>query len=479
MSVLGNIYPERVMFHFENICKIPHGSGNTKKISDYCVEFAKANSLEYVQDELNNVIIYKDASNDKQNSAPVIIQGHLDMVCAQDEDCKKNMESEGLDIFIENGYIGAKGTTLGADDGIAISYALALLEENTLSHPPIEAVFTVDEETGLYGAQGIDLSEVKSKRLINIDSEEEGILTAGCAGGGRVEVNFPVEWDEQKGKRFTIEISGLKGGHSGVEINTGRANANVLMAKLLSEISNNADIRLMKLSGGDKDNAIASGSKAQILLLDNDFDIPAKVFNFTAKTVKEYPFENGLDISCSEGKFGNTECLDEQSTLMLLGMLSQMPNGVQSMSKDIEGLVQTSLNFGSIRTNDSNITCVFSVRSSVKEEMNSLIDKLIKNTVLYGAKASVSGLYPAWEFASSSPLRETMCSVYKEMFNKELVVNVIHAGLECGILSEKIEGLDAVSIGPNMRDIHTPKERLSIESAGRIWDFLINVLKEL
>ena len=476
MAILENIYPERVMYHFENMCKIPHGSGNTKQISDYCVDFAKQNGLRYIQDELNNVIIFKDASEDKQGSEAVIIQGHLDMVCAQTENCKKNMETEGLDIYVEDGFIKAKDTTLGGDDGIAVAFALAILESKEISHPPIEAVFTVDEETGLFGADGIDLSSLKAKRLLNIDSEEEGILTAGCAGGGRVEISTPVEWDEAKGKIYSIEIADLIGGHSGVEINKGRANANAVLIRLLNELCKETDFRIVSVSGGDKDNAIASNAKAQIVVLDKN--IP-EISGFVAKIKKEYPVEKNISITCTERKSANTECLTEQSTLMLLGMLYEMPNGVQKMSSEIEDLVQTSLNFGSIRTKDEKIVSVFSVRSSVKAEKAQLVEKLIKTANLYGSKVEVSGEYPAWEFAVESPLRETMCKVYSGMFNKELKVNVIHAGLECGILCEKIAGLDAVSFGPDIIDIHTPKEKLSIESVARTWDFLLNVLKEL
>ncbi len=476
MAVLEKIYPERVMYHFENMCKIPHGSGNTKLISDYCADFAKANGLCYIQDELNNIIIFKDASSDKLGSEPVIIQGHLDMVCAQTENCRKDMAMEGLDIFVQDGYIKAKDTTLGGDDGIAIAFALAVLESNELSHPPIEAVFTVDEETGLYGAQGIDLSSLKAKKLLNIDSEEEGILTAGCAGGARVEITTPIEWDEAKGNIYSLEVSGLIGGHSGVEINKGRANANAVMAELLNELCKTSDMRIISISGGDKDNAIASGSKAQIVVLDKQ--VP-QIDAFTSKIKKEYPVEKNIQISCKEIKARNTECLTEQSTLLLIGMLSQMPNGVQKMSSDIEGLVQTSLNFGSIRTNNDSIVSVFSVRSSVKSEKTQLVNKLSKTANLYCSVADVSGEYPAWEFAPESSLRDTMCRVYTEMFGKELKVDVIHAGLECGILCEKISGLDAVSFGPDIIDIHTPKEKLSIASVARTWDFLISVLKEL
>ena len=476
MNVLLNIYPERAMYHFENICKIPHGSGNTKQISDYCVEFAKVNGLKYVQDELNNVIIYKDATSDMQGSAPVIIQGHLDMVCAQEDGCKKNMSIEGLDIIVEEGFIKAKGTTLGGDDGIAIAFALAILESKDISHPPIEAVFTVDEETGLFGAIGIDLSENKAKRLINIDSEEEGILTAGCAGGGRVEIITRAEWDEAKGRIFNLEVSELIGGHSGVEINKGRANANVVMIGLLNYLCKDVDFRIIELNGGDKDNAIAANAKAQIVVLD---EFLPEIDEYVEQIKKEYPVEKNIKITCTEGKSRNVECLTEQSTLMLIGMLSEMPNGVQKMSSDIDGLVQTSLNFGSIRTKNDSIISVFSVRSSVKSEMTELIEMLCKTAMLFGSSSDVSGEYPAWEFAPVSSLRDTMCKVYKEMFNKELKVDVIHAGLECGILCQKISELDAVSIGPDIIDIHTPKEKLSIESVARTWAFLLAVLKEL
>ena len=471
MRVLEGLKPERVFHFFEDICAIPHGSGNTDKISSYCVEFAKANGLEYIKDEHNNVIIYKNASTGYESHDTVIIQGHLDMVCEKDADCNIDFLTDGLDIAIDGDYVYAKGTTLGGDDGIAIAMALAILENNTLSHPPIEALFTTDEETGMFGAEGLDASLLRGKKLINVDSEEEGILTVGCAGGARVDINLPLIASGTEYPCFKITVGGLKGGHSGAEIDKGRLNSNILMGKFLNSLPFNYNIGGM--SGGQKDNAIPRETIA-FVFADGDL----------SSLAKEFVKENAVDTD--DGLFVNIEpasyskCYDEESSKKIADLLCALPNGIVSMSSDIDGLVQTSLNLGVLKINYLNtLSLTIAARSSVNDEKYELLDRLKAIAEKFGCSYKSHSHYPAWEYRKISPLRDTMAAVYEKMYGKTPVVAAIHAGLECGLFCDKIAGLDAVSFGPNLYDIHTSREKLSVSSIERTYEYLLGILKAL
>ena len=471
MNKLLGHKPERVLYYFEQLCAIPHGSGNCGAVSEYCVNVATELGLPVMRDKWDNVIITKPASEGYEHHEPVILQGHLDMVCEKDADCPIDFEKDGLDLFVENDWIGARGTTLGGDDGIAVAMALAILEDKTLPHPPIEAVFTTDEETGMYGAEGLDTSVLKGKILLNADSECEGILTVSCAGGARVQIDLPVSAEENTASCKRIVLKGLKGGHSGVEIDKGRINADILLGQFLKGLS--ADYRIVSLFGGTKDNAIPS--RAECVLATAE-DLTAYAEAFAAKNRPET--DNGLEIEITDAPT-EASVLDEASTRRITDFLTTVPNGIQAMSKNIEDLVETSLNLGQLKADINGMTATFSVRSSVNSAKAALIQRLEAICNSFGGTFDSRGHYPAWEYKEDSRLRETMVRIYEGMFGKTPVVEAIHAGLECGFFCEKIPGLDAVSFGPDMKDIHTPRERLSIPSVERTYQYLCTILKEL
>ena len=477
--MLEHLQPERVFYYFEKMCGIPHGSGNTKMISDFCVDFAKEQGLEYYQDVDNNVIIIKEASAGYEASEPVIIQGHLDMVCEKTADCTKDMEKEGLDIYIDGDLVRAKDTTLGGDDGIAVAMALAIWEDKNLCHPRVEAIFTVDEEIGLLGAGSIDVSCLKGKTMINIDSEDEGIFTVSCAGGNTAITRLPIIKSTYEGVVYTLEITGCKGGHSGVEINKGRCNPNVLMGRLLQDMQAHADVQIVFVEGGLKDNAIPVQAKAQIICTQEDV-VKASVEQMQAVFSNEYASaDSDICITLTKEENVKTEVLAQASSDKVVCLLTCMPNGIQKMSMDIDGLVQTSLNMGIVETKDDHVRISFCVRSSVdseREMLNRRIGSLIKQ---FGGTVEVEGEYPGWEYKKDSRLRDLMIEVFKEQYGKEPTVEAIHAGLECGMFAGKIPGLDCVSIGPNLDQIHTVRENMSISSVQRVYAFVLELLKRM
>lgn len=471
MRVLEQYQPREALRYFEEICAIPHGSRDTKRISDYCVRFAKAHGLAFVQDAHNNVVIYKPASQGYEDHPTVILQGHLDMVCEKDAGCDIDFSTDGLRLRCDGKYIFAEGTTLGGDDGIAVAYALAILAADDLKHPPLEAVFTVDEEIGMLGADAMDMRALKGRVLLNCDSEDEGILTVSCAGGATSVLTRPVLRENCAGTVWRMGVKNLTGGHSGVEINSGRANASKTLAATLQTLP----VCLISIDGGSKDNAIPRSCEALVVA-----DDPRSAFFARAEQVKALlpAGETAAEFYCEP-----TACdlapMDEESSRAVLALLNAIPNGVQKMSQDIPGLVQTSLNLGILKTQADHVTLAFSVRSSVNTEKTALIEKLKAVGLAHGASYTESGAYPAWEYQKHSRLRDVMVSVFRELYGKEPVVEAIHAGLECGIFSDRLPGLDAVSFGPQMHDIHTSRERLDLASTERTWKYLIAVLEKL
>lgn len=475
MRTLEGLKPENVFRFFEDICAIPHGSGNTFAISQYCVDFAVSRGLDVIRDSLNNVIIKKPASSGYENHESVIIQGHLDMVCEKLPNIDIDFEKDGLTLNVKDGYVCAEGTTLGGDDGIAIAMALAVLDDDSLCHPPVVAVFTVDEETGMYGAQGIDLSGIDAKLLLNIDSEEESVLTVSCAGGLRVNANIPLTSIPSSDNCFKILLSGLTGGHSGVEIHCGRLNANKTMAQLLNEMSSEYEIFIHSLKGGTKDNAITRECEV-IICCKADYQ---EISSFCNDFLKTLPLENDKTAEFKIDNYKVDYVCDKDSTLRIIGFLNDVPNGVVKMSDEIEGLVQTSLNLGVLNVNTKILSANFSLRSSVNSEKYELAENLRAIAQKYCGGTLIDSEYPAWEYKKKSRLREAMIDVHKRVYGKEPIVMAIHAGLECGMFADKIEGLDAVSFGPDILDIHTPSERLDIDSVDRTYNYLIEVLKQL
>ncbi len=475
---LAGLEPASVFSYFEKLCSIPHGSGNTKAISDYLVSFAKEHNIRYIQDDFNNVILFGEGTCGYEDHAPVILQGHMDMVCEKDEDCPIDMQTEGLDISHDGAYIFANGTTLGGDDGIAVAFALALLADKSIPHPPLEVVITVDEETGMYGAAGIDLSMLRGRTLINIDSEDEGIFTVSCAGGARGSIILPMERHPVYGPCVKLTVEGLQGGHSGVEIHKNRANANKVMGEFLSRVQQLMPVCITSLSGGAKDNAIPRSCQVTLvamgMYIERINDIAQQLQNELRENYDEPDaIVRGDDVDALGGN-----ALSTQDSARVIALLNAAPNGVQAWSADIPGLVQTSLNLGVVELSKE-LRMTFAVRSSVNQDKRELLDRLAQLAEFHDAQYSETGNYPAWEYKKDSVLRDAMVRVYTKLFGKEPQVVAIHAGLECGLLSEKLPGLDCVSIGPDMHDIHTSRERLDIGSTQRTWQFLLEILKNL
>ncbi len=474
---LNGIEPAQVFSCFEALCRIPHGSGNTRQISDYLVSFAQKLGLSCMQDEWNNVIWFIPGTCGYEDHAPVILQGHMDMVCEKDENCPMDMASEGLDVTHDGTWVYARGTTLGGDDGIAVAFAMALAEDKSIPHPPLEVVITVDEETGMYGASGIDLSSLRGKTLINIDSEDEGVFTVSCAGGARAGITLPFQRRAVYGPCIRLTVEGLRGGHSGVEIHKNRANANKIMGELLSRVQKLMPLCLTKLSGGAKDNVIPHSCQATLIAMGIHLERINEVTETLQQEVRQQYDEPDAVIRGDDVDALGGNALSAEDTAKVIALLQEVPNGVQAWSCDIDGLVQTSLNLGVAELGDD-LRLTFSVRSSLNEEKRELMTRLKTIAEAYGGGYSETGNYPAWEYRKESGLRDTMVETYRELFGKDPQVVAIHAGLECGLLSEKIPGLDCVSIGPDMEDIHTSRERLNIASTERTWRFLLEVLKK-
>ena len=475
---LAGLEPASVFGYFEEICAIPHGSRNTKAISDYLVAFAKEHDLRYIQDSSNNVIIFQEGTAGYEDHSPVILQGHMDMVCEKDADCTLDMAVDGLDITHDEECVFAKGTTQGGDDGIAIAYALALLADKSIPHPPLEVIITVDEEIGMLGAAAIDLSELNGRTLINLDSEEEGVFTVSCAGGATATINLPVERRAVYGPCIRLTVDGLQGGHSGAEIHKNRANANKIMGEFMSRIQQLMPLCLTAFSGGSKDNAIPRSCQATMVAMGINLERINEIAETLQSEVRAQYDEpeatvQAFDVDALGGNALTTEC-----TAKVIGLLCATPNGVQAMSQEMPELVQTSLNLGIAKLGTA-MSMTFSVRSSVNNEKQELLSRLAELAKFYDASYSQMGEYPAWEYKQDSRLRELMVETYTRMFGKEPLVLAIHAGLECGLLGDKLPGLDCVSIGPQMHDIHTSREKLEIESTKRTWEFLLEILKAL
>ncbi len=477
MAVLGHLEPRNVFRFFEELCAIPHGSYHTAQISDWLTQFAVDRDLEHYQDAAGNVIIIKEATAGYENADPVIFQGHMDMVCEQAEWCTKDMLTEGLDLAIDGDAIYAKGTTLGGDDGIAVACALAVLDASDLQHPRFEVVITVDEEVGMNGAVALDVSPLKGRRMINMDSEEEGVFTVSCAGGNISRLTVPVAREEFAGAALKITVEGLQGGHSGVEIHKGRGNANMLLGRLLFAAARKSELRILSVSGGAKDNAIPVKAEAVVLAADAEAvkeTCAALAENFKSEYVVTDP-----DVTVCVTDADAAPALDAASTQKILTLLTCSPNGIIEMSADIAGLVQTSLNLGVLTTDETVVAAHFCVRSSIESQKGMLVDRLQALADQLGGTLTVSGDYPGWAYKQDSGLRDLMTAVYVDQTGKQPVIQAIHAGVECGLFCGKLPGLDCVSFGPDMADIHTCREKLFIGSVGRSWELLVELLRRM
>ncbi len=483
MGKLDGLGGDRVFYFFEEICKIPHGSENEMALSDYIVAFAKERGLYCRQDAHYNVFIKKAGSKGYEKAAPIILQGHIDMVCEKNAGTELDFLTDPIEIYVEGDFLHAKGTTLGADDGIAVAYMLALLEEDTLAHPPIEAIFTVEEETGMGGARAFETFDVEGKRFLNMDTEEEGVLLSGCAGGRRVRVYLPAERaDSPVGKKaYQISIRGLKGGHSGADIHLQRANANRLMGRMLYMLKEAVDFSVASVDGGNMDNAICREAGATVLLAEKNEGTVRELLEKWEKMIQEEynSCETSITITMESLQEEVFKVLTEETKNKLIHILLLLPYGVQTMSMEMEGLVESSSNIGIVKTTSEHIYFDNAVRSSVESRKELICEKIYSLASLCGARVDDVNDYPGWKFNPNSPLLKLFAKTYEEFYGKEAEISAIHAGLECGLFSEKISDLDMVSIGPEMHDVHTPDERLSISSTIRVWEFLKEVLKKM
>ena len=475
---IKNIESKEVFKWFEEISKIPRESGHEKEISDFLVAFAKERNFEVYRDSANNVIIKKRGTSEYQNKNAVIIQGHMDMVCEKTKDSKHDFRKDAIELIIEGDILRANDTTLGGDDGIAIAMGLALLDSKNIPHPPIEFLATTSEETGMDGALAITGEYFKGKTLINIDSEEEGIFLVSCAGGLNTLTEFEIKREKLKEnfESLKIEISGLKGGHSGIEIHKQRANAIKILGRLLYAVKN--DICLSFIEGGTKHNAIAKNSEAIITTKDAD-KIKNILEELSEKIKNEYKIEDEqMQIKiekCEDVK----EFITKEISYNIIDFMNLAPNGVLYMSREINGLVQTSANNGVLKEENGKLIFTISIRSSLEsstEEIASIVEIASKRT---GAKFEKVNWYPAWEYDKNSKIKDIALSVYKKITGSDAKIEAIHAGLECGILKRVLPEVDMISFGPNLYDVHTPSEHLSISSVDRTWKFLKELIINL
>ena len=478
MAILEHLEPRGVFRFFEEMCAIPHGSANTKAVSDWLMAFARERGLEAYQDQLNNVIIIKEATAGYENAPAVILQGHMDMVCEKAPDCEKDMEKEGLDLAVDGDTVYARGTTLGGDDGIAVAMALALLDADDIPHPRLEAVFTVDEEIGMLGAVGMeDVSMLRGRRMLNLDSEVEGVFTVSCAGGNLTKCTLPVCRETFGAEFLTVTVGGLRGGHSGVEIDKGLGNANMLMGRLLYAASRKAELRLVEVNGGLKDNAIPRETVATLVTTDPEA-VLAVCRELDAQLKNEYRTTDP-DVFVTAAESTASLPMDDDTTRRVLCFLTCAPNGIQAMSADMPGLVQTSLNLGILKTEKDAVIASFCVRSSIDGQKQMLVERLTCMTEALGGTVEVFGDYSGWEYRPDSPLRELLVEVFTQQYGHAPRIEAIHAGVECGIFSGKLPGLDCVSMGPDLTEIHTCREKLYISSVQRLWTMVLETLKRM
>ncbi len=478
MDKLAALEPKSVFKYFEEISRIPRGSGNMEKISAYCMEFAKQHSLKAVCDDANNVIIYKNGTLGYENSEPVILQGHLDMVCQKTEDKEIDFEKDGIDIKIDGNYITADGTSLGADNGIAVAMIFAILSSDDIPHPPIEAVLTTDEEIGMIGAGKLSFAGLNGKKMINIDAEEPETITVSCAGGRDFVISFPVNKVILKGTKVSLEIKGLKGGHSGVEINSGRVNADILMGRILNFAQKTTKFNIVSIDGGEKANAIPNFSRTYIVV-ENAFEFVNSLEEYI-KTVKREISDREPEFDVEIKIYNEEECsvFDTETCEKLVFLLNCIPNGVQEMSVVIENLVETSLNLGILKTEEDRVVLHFALRSNKVSAIDFLEEKLHSMASYVGCGVEPFGNYPPWEFNENSKLQKLYKEKYVELFGTEPSIVAIHAGLECGVFSDGIKDLDCIAIGPELKDVHTVNEKLSISSTKEIFELILSVLKE-
>lgn len=463
--------------YFEQISKIPRGSGNESAIASYIVEFAKARDLECYKDEANNVLVRMTGSEGRENEEYVLLQGHTDMVCEKDETVIHDFYTDAIKLYIDNGYLKAKGTTLGADNGIAVAFMLAILDGEMKSHPPIECLFTAGEEIGMIGAGEFDFSLVKSRRMINMDSEAEGKVVASCAGGVRSEMIIPLSLKKAMGEGLRVTVGGLFGGHSGEDINKGRANANRLMGRLLTELSFEMDFEISRIYGGSKDNAIPRECTAEITV--SDFYNALLAIEEISREINRELSGDDRDFFCKVEHCEIEKVMEKEASNKLLLAINHTYSGVIEMSQDVDGLVEWSSNLGVIETTEDNARLVFLTRSGMDRRIDYSIKLIDRFAETIGGSANHFGRYTGWSYAKTSPIREAYLEAYRTLFDKEATVEIIHAGLECGLIKANVPDMDIISIGPEIIALHSPMERLNIASAERLWTLVEYMLAKI
>ena len=479
-TVLRGYQPQAVLSYFEDLCAIPHGSYNEAGAAAYLCAFAEAHGLAYRCDAMHNVLICKPASPGYENAPVVMLQGHTDMVCVKRADSAHDFTADGLRLIVEDGWIRADGTTLGGDDGIAVAMMLAILDDDTLAHPALECLFTVQEEVGLGGAAGFDYTGIRAKLLFNLDSEEDGVCTVSCAGGVRCDMERPVTWEECRMASAQIAVRGLKGGHSGAEIHMPRGNAHRIVGAILAALAQRYPYRIVSLTGGNMDNAIPRDCTAVIAFAQEDgAELLAMLGALCAEQQAMLSRDDRTEgrVVCTSGDTV-CRCMSEADTAALLGLLCLTPNGIVTMCEDMPGLVESSCNMGVLCTDEDSVTLGFLARASVEARKEEIRTRLLLCARTFGAEMHCSGEYPGWAYDRDSAAMARYVRVYQRLWGKAPRVEAIHAGLECGLMKHAVLGLDPISIGPNMRDIHTPEERIEIDSIRRVYETVCAMLAE-
>jgi len=469
--------PEKFFNFFEQICAIPHGSYDEEKIADYLVKFAKLRSLEYVRDNYNNVLIKRAATDDKKYAPTILIQGHTDMVCEANTGTTHDFKTEPLKLKLDGKYLYAEGTSLGADDGVAVAAMLTLLDGELSSHPNIECLFTASEEVGLIGAVGFDTSQIKARRMINLDSESDNKVIVGCAGGLRSDITLPVKTVKSSKSTYKLTISGLVGGHSGECIKEIRANACRLMARILLTLKDDLNIELITLEGGNKDNAIPRECMAKITS-DSENKLFAAI-KALEKTIAAELSADDKNFRLNIEKIQTSDyVLDSESTNKILSIILSVQCGVIEMNPNILGLVEFSRNLGIVKTDDKNANIFFSSRSSHESRLDYSIKLIDLIAATHGTTAKHHSRYPGWNYEKISPLRDIYVKVYKNLFSEDPGIEAIHAGLECGIIKSRIPDMDIIALGANMSGIHSPDEKLDLDSCEKLFKILVGILTE-
>ncbi len=481
-EVILDLEPKSVWYYFKEILEIPRPSKKEEKIKAYLIDFGKKHKLETLTDEVGNVLIRKPASPGMENRKSVVLQSHMDMVCEKNSDTNHDFDNDPIEVYIEDGWVTAKGTTLGGDDGIGVAAALAVLASDNIEHGPVEALFTVDEETGLTGAFGLKPGFLKSKILLNLDSEDEGQLFIGCAGGQDTQAWLPYDKVETPDDyvAFTLKVFGLKGGHSGDDINKNRGNANKILNRFLWENSKNLSLKLHNFDGGNLRNAIAREAFATVMVPADKTEELKKAVETYCNTMK-FEFhvtEPDLNItveSCETPQY----VVDDESASILYNALYACPHGVIAMSADIKDFVETSTNLASVKFQEDEILITTSQRSSVESRKQSVTNMVVSVFNLAGGRTETSEGYPGWTPNPNSEIVDLTAGLYKKLFNRQPEVLAIHAGLECGLIGDKYPGIDMISYGPTIKGAHSPDESLEIESVQKFWDLTLEILKNI